>query len=260
MLVRKARLKKLFPKGKAVLVALDQGMEHGPTDFDARNMDPAWIIKTLSRDATAFMCNEGVAEKNRKLIKCPLVLKMTGKTALSPLQLQALIATIDDAVKLKATAVAATVYLGSRYEEEMLSQFTRIRRQAHEKQLPVMMLAYPRGPKIRNPKSVEAVSYGARVGLEMGADIIKTYWTGSEKSFEKVVDSAVGLPVLMAGGGKTQPLAFLKTCEQAMQAGAAGVAVGRNVWQHKQPRKMLAAVKAVVLKGEKPSKAIKLVK
>ncbi|MFH0835866.1 MAG: fructose-bisphosphate aldolase, partial [Candidatus Micrarchaeota archaeon] len=115
-------------------------------------------------------------------------------------------------------------------------------------------------PKIRNPKSVEAVSYGARVGLEMGADIIKTYWTGSEKSFENVVDSAVGLPVLMAGGGKTQPLAFLKTCEQAMQAGAAGVAVGRNVWQHKQPRKMLAAVKQVVLKGEKPSKAIKLVK
>ena len=119
---------------------------------------------------------------------------------------------------------------------------------------------YPRGKNIANPNDVEVVAHAARAGAELGADIIKTNYTGDPDSFRKVVKGCP-VPVVIAGGPKTETdMEFLKMIEGALQAGARGVAIGRNVFQHKDPVKMTRAISAIVNKGKNADEAIKILK
>jgi DhnA family fructose-bisphosphate aldolase class Ia len=123
--------------------------------------------------------------------------------------------------------------------------------------MPVIAWMYP---KTRNPTGVRIVSYAARIGMELGADMIKTYYTGSEAGFKKVVSAAQETPVLCSGGLKTGNKQFLTQVRSVMNAGAAGLAVGRNVWQHKQPLKMVKATRAVMFKNARVRDALKFLK
>jgi DhnA family fructose-bisphosphate aldolase class Ia len=99
------------------------------------------------------------------------------------------------------------------------------------------------------------VKHAARIGAELGADVVKTYYTGDPDSFTEVTESCP-VPVVMSGGPKTETaVEFLSTLKGAMDGGAAGVAVGRNVWQHEDPAAMLAAVKDIVHGGVEPEVA-----
>ena len=236
-------LKKAVSEKRCVIIALDQGMEHGPSDFNDWSMDPRNIVNALSQHADGFMLNRGIAEIAKP--KCSLILKLTGKTALCERLMQAPIASVEDAKKLKASAVAATVYIGSPEEQNMMAFSGRIISEAKRAGLYSMGLMYPRGPLVKNKHAPEIVAYAARAGAELGFDCIKTHYTGSRDSFARVVE-ACPKPVLMAGGGKTSDAAFLTTVKNVMEAGAAGVVVGRNVWQHKAPLKMLEAVTEIV--------------
>jgi fructose-bisphosphate aldolase/2-amino-3,7-dideoxy-D-threo-hept-6-ulosonate synthase len=119
-------------------------------------------------------------------------------------------------------------------------------------------MMYPRGKAIANPNDVEVVSHAARAGAELGADIIKTNYTGDIDSFRRVVDGCP-VPVVIAGGPKTETdMEFLQMIDGAMQAGARGVAIGRNVFQHQDPVKMTMAIAAIVNKGKTAEEAIKI--
>lgn len=258
------RLRRILPDGKAVIFAFDHGVEHGPSDFPPEHVDPRAILtRVVEGGVDAIMMLPGIARVTHDVWggRAALIIKVTSKTSLRPKDaqlLQSVFGYVEDAVALGADGVAATVYWGSPYEDEMLSQWFAIRSAAESYGLPCLQLAYPRGPTIKNRYDVEIVRYGARAAAESGADLIKTYYTGSRESFAEVVKAAAGVPVLMSGGPRAPtPLDFLKQVKAVMDAGGRGVVVGRNVFQHPNPRGMVRAIAAVVHGGREPEEALR---
>lgn len=222
------------------MLAYDQGMEHGPTDFNDTNVDPEYLCK-IAREAKVFtgiVFGAGIAEKYYTSDLPPLILKLNGKTGFhkgeEPVSLQ--LTSVERAIELGAKAVGYTVYVGSEHEEEMMKELAQIVGQAHAKNLPVVAWMYPRGKHVEGKETdKDVVAYGARIGLELGADIVKLPYTGSVESFSWVVKSAGKTGVLAQGGAKKEEGEFLKEASEIMQAGAMGMAVGRNIWQDKNP-------------------------
>ena len=263
---KRVRLSRILPDGKGVVFAFDHGVEHGPSDFPSAFVDPRVIIeKVVSADVDCIMMLPGMARLTHDIWmgKVALIVKITSKTNLRPEEsklVQSVFGFVEDAVALGADAVAATIYWGSPYEDVMLERWFAIRNAADSLGLPCLQLAYPRGPTIKNMYDVEIVRYAARAAAESGADLIKTYYTGSKESFTEVVKAASGIPVLMSGGPKVErAVDFLRVVKNVMEAGARGVVIGRNVFQHKNPKGMTKAIMAIVHEGKEPDEVIKYV-
>jgi len=263
---KKVRLGRILRDGKAVVFAFDHGVEHGPRDFPDEYVNPARILSKVVDVVDAVMLLPGMAALTADVWagRTALIVKVTSKTNLRPPEarlLQSPFGTVEQAVALGADAVAATVYWGSDREDSMLRTWVEVKESAEFYGLPCLQLAYPRGPAIQNRYDVEIVRYGARAAAESGADLIKTYYTGSEETFRRVVEAASGVPVLMSGGAKAKtPLDFLRVVEAVMRAGARGVVVGRNIFQSRDPRGMAEAIMAVVHEGASPEEAVKRVR
>ena len=247
--MKRDRMAAFLDGGKSMLLAYDQGLEHGPsTDFDEKNVDPALIMEIASKGKfNGVVFQKGVAERFYDG-KVPLIVKVNGKTSLpkgEPVSRQ--LCSVEQAVSLGAKGVGYTIYLGSGLESEMLSEFGRIQEQAHEKGLPAIAWIYPRGAAVQNDTSKEVVAYAARTGLELGADAVKIKYTGDPASFSWAVKSAAGVRVFMSGGPKAATDDdFLNQVRGVMQAGGTGVAVGRNVWQNRDPLAMAEKLRKVV--------------
>jgi class I fructose-bisphosphate aldolase len=232
-------LDKITRNGRGFLLAYDQGLEHGPTDFNDENVDPQYVFD-IARDAGVFTCiavQKGIAEKYYQS-QVPLIVKLNGKTAYhkgeEPFSPQN--CTVEEAIKLGAAGVGYTIYVGSERENESIEEFSKIQKEAHEKDLPVILWAYPRGKHVGEAEhSKENVAYAARVALELGADMVKLPYTGDVESFKWVVKAAGKVKVLVVGGSKTEEEAFLARTKEILEAGAIGWAVGRNVWQNPNP-------------------------
>jgi len=260
------RKTKIMPGGRAMILAYDQGFEHGPRDFvehpESANFE--YILDIAKRGRfTGIVLHAGLAEKYEREIQgsnVPLILKLNGTSELcteeEPYSPQ--LYSVEDALELGATAVGYTVYSGSKYEDEMQKEFSRIIREAHRKGIPVIGWMYPRGKSLFDRRSASKtlkialeeqektslaidetpsiVAYGARIGMELGADIVKVKYTGSPESFRWVVQSAFPTKVVMSGGPMTKTdEEFLSRVKDVLTAGAVGIAVGRNIWQRKDP-------------------------
>lgn len=230
-------LSKITKNGKAMFLAYDQGIEHGPVDFDDENIDPSYILDIgLKGGYTGIIFQKGVAEKYYTFElkdKLPLILKLNGKTNLVKTQepYSPLLCTVSEAIDLGAQAVGYTVYVGSEFEEQMLKEFADVVREAHEKSLPVIGWMYPRGKNIQNSSDPKIISYSARIGLEVGADLVKVSYPGSLEETKKTIEAAGRTGVVIAGGKKESEEEFFAMIETVVKAGVVGVAVGRNVWQ-----------------------------
>ena len=248
--------------GKGLLLAYDQGLEHGPsTDFNDRNIDPNFILEIASKgEFTGVVFQKGIAEKYYNG-KVPLVLKLNGKTNLpkgEPVSTQ--ICSVEQAISLGAKAVGYTIYLGSAHENVMLQEFGDIQEEAHEEGMPAIAWVYPRGESVKNDTAPEIVAYAARAGLEIGADAVKIKYSGTPESFRWAIKAAGATKVFMSGGPKAPTdETFLAQVKGAIDAGATGLAVGRNVWQHEDPIKMAAALKEIIFSGGEVQKALQLV-
>ena len=246
-------------KGKGILLAYDQGLEHGPSkDFNEKSVDPAYILEIAEKGKfTGIIFQKGVAEKYYDG-KVPLVIKVNGKTSLpkgEPMASQ--ICSVKQARALGAKAVGYTIYLGSAHENLMLSEFGRIQQEAHELGLAAIAWIYPRGEAVTNDTAPEIVAYAARAGLEVGADAVKIKYTGDSDSFRWAVRSAGAARVFMSGGPKAPTdEAFLRQVKGAVDAGASGLAVGRNVWQHERPLEMAAALREIIFNGQSVETAL----
>ena len=247
--MKQDRMAAFLKDGRSVLLAYDQGLEHGPSaDFDERNVDPAMIMDTAAKGKfNGVVFQKGVAERFYDG-RVPLILKVNGKTSLpkgEPVSRQ--VCSVEHAVSLGAKAVGYTIYLGSGFESEMLAEFGRIQEQAHERGLPAIAWIYPRGAGVQNDTSKETVAYAARAGLEMGADAVKIKYTGDSASFSWAVKAAAGVRVFMSGGPKAPTDEdFLRQVRGVIDAGATGVAVGRNVWQNKDPIAMAEKLRKII--------------
>lgn len=233
-------LSKITKQGKAFFLAYDQGLEHGPTDFNEENVNPANILKLAdSGFFTGVILQKGIAEKYffGQDYKVPLIVKLNGKTNLvkdedpySPL-----ICTIKEALSYGAKAVGYTIYVGSEFETKMTEEFGKLEQEAEEAGIPIIAWMYPRGKNVPDENDPKLIAYAARVGLELGADIVKVKYTGDIASFKWVVQSAGKTKVVVMGGSKEPEAVFLEKAKTVMEAGAIGLAVGRNVWQSEKP-------------------------
>ena len=248
----RSRMDTFLTNGRSVLLAYDQGLEHGPSmDFTDRNVDPSFIMETAVKGGfNGVILQKGLAERYYDG-NVPLIVKLNGRSSLpkgEPLSRQ--VFSVEYAVSLGAKAVGYTIYLGSSFESEMFAEFGRIQEQAHERGLPAIAWVYPRGAAVQNDTSKEIVAYAARAALELGADAAKIKYTGDSQSFSWAVKSAGKMPVFMSGGPKAPDDAtFLAHVAGAIKAGATGLAVGRNVWQNPDPLAMAKALRSLVIEA-----------
>lgn len=236
---------------KVMLLAYDQGFEHGPIEFDEKSVDPEYILK-IAREGgyTGVVLHEGVAERYwMKERDVPLVIKLNGKTSLHPGEepFSPQLCTVERAFELGASAVGYTIYVGSKREAEMMREFSRLEDEAHEKGMGVIAWMYPRGESVKGRENdKEIVAYAARLGLEMNADLVKIPYTGDRESMSWVVKAAGRTGVLVQGGKKVEVDDFINEMRDVMDAGAVGVAVGRNVWKSVDPNEVSEKLSKVV--------------
>lgn len=244
-------LSKITTNGKALFLAYDQGMEHGPSDFDDQNIDPSYILKIGKEgEFNAIILQKGVAEKyySPQEQTIPLILKLNGKTNLIEGQdpYSPILCTVEEALRLGASAVGYTIYVGSEFESKMTSEFSEIVREAHEKNIPVIGWMYIRGKSTIGKDQKELTAYGARMGLELGADIVKIKYPGSVETLKWAVESAGKTKVVVSGGVKKSEEEFLQIAKSVMESGAMGMAVGRNIWQDKNPLLLTKKLKEII--------------
>lgn len=249
-------LSHLFKDGKCLFLAYDQGMEHGPIEFNEDNVNPKSIIQIAKRGKfNALIVQKGIAEKYREDIRkagVRLIIKLNGKTNLAkgePLSTQ--VCTVREAIKLGACAVGYTIYIGSEHEDIMFREFAAIEREAHAHGLPVIAWVYPRGKALAGKDEKMLMAYAARVALELGADIVKLHWSGGVDALHWAVESAGRVKVVIAGGHKEGERALLKQVKEAMETGIVGFAIGRNIWQHKKPVELADKIRNVIWPEEK---------
>ena len=248
----KPKLNKILKKGKALYLAYDQGLEHGPeADFNDKNVDPLYVIDIAKRGKfQALVVQKGIAEKYQKEIKAsrvPLMLKLNGKTKLykgEPISRP--LCTVEEAIKLGASAIGYTIYIGSKHESIMLRDFEAIEKEAHAKGLPVVVWMYPRGKSVKKDISRENMSYAARVALEIGADIAKIKYGGNPKDLKWAVKAAGRTKVVIAGGIKKDKKTLLKQVKELKDAGAIGMSIGRNIWQNEKPIEITKKIQKIL--------------
>ncbi|MGV8086058.1 MAG: class I fructose-bisphosphate aldolase [Candidatus Woesearchaeota archaeon] len=254
---------KILKNGKSLLLAYDQGLEHGPKDLNLNTIDPSYIFDiALEGMYNGIIVQAGIAEKyyHSYYKDVPLVIKLNGKTSMmdssSPISRQ--ICSVERAVKLGAAAVGYTVYTGSQLEPEIFLEYSKIIEQAHDYGIPVIGWMYPRGPKVTNELDTDTLAYAARTGLELGSDFIKIKYNNNLEGFKWVVKCAGRSKVLVADVNKIDEHSFLRMSNDIMKTGAIGMAVGRNVWQHDRPFAITKAISKMVHNGMSIDDALRL--
>jgi len=246
----KIKIEKLLTDNKTLMLAYDQGLEHGPIDFNETNIDPHYMINIgIHGKFNALIFQKGIAEHYHEHYrkKIPLVVKLNGKSNIPrifPIAKQ--ICSVKKAVQLGAAAVGYTIYVGSPLEPEIFEEFGRIQEEAHDYGLPVITWMYPRGRFVTNETSTSMLAYAARIGLELGADMIKIKYNDKMEEYKWVVKCAGKTKFVVAGGPKLSDRELLTRTRSMMQIGVTGVAIGRNVWQHEAPLKITAALKKII--------------
>lgn len=254
---KKIRLGSIINQKSKKMVVL--AMDHAPIMGPIKGLvDPVDTIKKVAKGKPdAIMLHKGnLKAAYPYMIEAgvPFILKLTVTTLLGPIwDNTTLIDDVENAVRLGASGIAIRTLLGTQYDSGMLKDFGKVSIECDKWGIPLLVMIYPDGTD--NPTNVTYVKHAARVGAELGADIVKTYYTGSVKSFQEVVESCP-VPVVMAGGEKTKtPKEFLDLAKGVVRVGSAGVMVGRNVWEYENPPAMIRAIKAVVHDGATIKKA-----
>ena len=190
-----------------------------------------------------------------------LIVHLSASTSLAPNPNNKVIVTsVEKAIQLGADAVSVHVNLGSETESEMLQELGEISETCSYWGIPLLAMMYPRGQKVENEHDVELVKHAARVGSELGVDIVKTNYTGDPDSFKEVVEGAL-VPVVIAGGPKVDTdEELLQMVKDSIEVGGAGVAFGRNLFQAENAGKITKAISEVVHNDLEVNEALKFLK
>lgn len=263
MIGKKIRLERIIDRNshKTVIIPMDHGVTVGPIEGLA-DMRQA-ISKVVAGGANAILMHKGMVRAGHRGAgrDVGLIIHLSAGTTLSPdPNAKELVCTVEEAIKLGADAVSVHINLGAETDKEMLSQLGYVAERCVDWQMPLVAMMYTRGPKIKSEYDVNNVKHAARVGAELGADIVKVVYTGSPETFAEVVQGCP-VPVVIAGGPKMgSDEEIFKMVEGALKAGAAGVSIGRNAFQHKTPDKMVRALSKMVHESASVKDAIKTLK
>lgn len=234
--------------GKTVIVPMDHGIISGPI---AGVEDPAATVrKVVKGGANAVIFNAGLAPcvyqeyMNRAGALFNLTNMCTDRTD------HTLISSVEYAVRNAADGVTVQILVGSPNEEHMLNNLRIAADECSRWGMPLLAMMYYDGAKLKEKGYAEAFAHAARAGAELGADIVKTVYTGDHDSFKRLVD-ACPVPVVIAGGPKRDTLReALEMVRDAIDCGAIGIAMGRNIWQSPDPTAMTAALADIIHRGK----------
>lgn len=255
------RLERIFnaQSGKTILVPMDHGISLGPI---SGLISPTDAVNKVARGgANAVLMHKGLVRSAFKghARDLGLIVHLSASTDLSPVpNAKRLVATVEEAVKMGADAVSVHVNLGDATEASMLADFGQVGYAAQEWGIPLLAMIYGRGPKIQNGMSPSVVAHCARVGEELGADVVKVAYTGDVESFARVCEGC-SIPVVIAGGPKMDTRDdLLRMAHDSIQAGGAGLSIGRNVFQDPDPTSLIKALSSIVHHGKELPAALRM--
>ena len=257
---KKIRIKRIINResGKTVIIPMDHGVTMGPIQ-GLEDMDKT-VNMIIHGGANATVVHKGIVMSTNRTedTDIGLIIHLSASTSLNPSPNDKIsVCDVEEALSLGADAVSVHVNIGADTESFMLKMLGDTARECYRWGLPLLAMMYPRGDKVA--VDVETVKLAARVGAELGADIVKCPYTGSSGSFEKVVRGCP-VPVVIAGGSKMSDTETLKMIEDAMKAGAGGVSMGRNVFQHENPENFVKVACAMVHQGISAIEALEMLK
>ena len=254
---KKRRLRRIFRGDtRTVIVPMDHGVTVGPVK-GLVNMQEI-IDKLLAGEADAFVLHKGIA-KDVDTGQAGLIVHLSGSTKLGPdPNNKVQVCSMEEAVKIGADAVSVHTNVGAEQEDGMLVKLGMVADDCDMYGMPLLAMMYPRGPKIQNPHAVDLVKHVARLGAELGADIIKTVYTGNVETFREVVNGC-HVPVIIAGGPKVETVReVLQMVRDSIIAGGKGLSIGRNVFQHENPTLMVKALSAIVHNNASVDESLKI--
>ena len=232
---------------RTIIVPMDHGVSVGPIKG---LVDMPTAVNTVAEGgANAVLLHKGAIKTGHRGYgrDIGLIMHLSASTSLAPdPNNKVLVTTVEEALKLGADAVSVHINIGAEEEADMLMKLGRVSRECAEWGMPLLAMMYPRGRKIKSEHNVDVVKLAARVGAELGADIVKTNYTGDIDSFKEVIEGCP-VPIVIAGGPKMNtPIDVLEMVYDAIQAGAAGTSIGRNIFQHENPMAMCSAIAEIV--------------
>ncbi len=237
------RMNRLFQSdGHCFFLPIDHGYFQGPTRCLEK---PGETIKPLLQYCDALFVTRGVLRSAiEPTISKPIILRVSGGTSMvgSDLANEVVTTSIEEIIRLNASAVGLSVFIGSDYEKETLQNLTDLVNDCEDYGIPVM--AVTAVGKEMAKREARYLALCCRICAELGARVVKTYWC--EKDFDKVVNGCP-VPVVMAGGPKCETeLEVFEFVYDGMQNGAVGINLGRNVWQNPHPVPVAKALHAII--------------
>lgn len=260
---KKIRLERIMDRDSRnmVIIPMDHGISIGPVK-GLVNL-PEMVNLVAEGGANAVLLQKGMAKHGHRGYgrDIGLIIHMSASTSLAPDPNDKVqVCNVEEAIRMGADAVSVHINIGSETEASQLEKLGAVAESCEFWGIPLIAMMYPRGKDIKNQNAVEAVAHVARAGAELGADIIKTNYTGDVDSFRDVVRGCP-VPVVMAGGPKTNSdEEFLAMVRGAIDAGGRGVAIGRNVFQHDNPTAMTRALTLVVHRNASVEEAMEALK
>ena len=226
--------------GRCVMLAVDHGYFLGPTE---KLEVPQRTIKPLLPFADSLMLTRGVLRTSvNPSTNVPIVLRVSGATSIvgEDLSKETITTSIEDAIKLNASCLALSIFVGSKYEHQTLSNLATLVDHGEKYGIPVLAVTAVGKEMVRDSRYL---GLACRIAGELGAHLVKTYYC---ENFEKVVEGCP-VPVIIAGGKKLEKdIDVLELTFNAITEGAAGVDMGRNIWQSEYPVAMIKAVRSIV--------------
>src|ERR687890_2365470 len=226
--------------GRCLMLAVDHGYFLGPTE----GLEiPSRTIKPLLPYADSLMITRGILRTSvNPSTEVPIVLRVSGGTSIvgEDLSNETITTSIEEAVKLNATCLAVSIFVGSKYEHQTLANLSRLVDEGEKYGIPVLAVTAVGKEMTRDARYL---ALACRVAAEQGAHIVKTYYC---ENFERVVEGCP-VPVIIAGGKKLpNEIDALKLTYDALEHGATGVDMGRNIWQSKYAVAMIKSIRSIV--------------
>ena len=225
--------------GRCVMLAVDHGYFLGPTE---KLENPKETIKPLLSHADSIMLTRGILRTSVSPdSNVPIVLRVSGGSSIigEDLSNETIVTSIEEAIKLNASCLALSIFVGSKYESQTLTNLAKLVDEGQRCEIPVLAVTAVGKEMARDARYL---ALACRIAAELGAHIVKTYYC---KDFTKVVESCP-IPIIIAGGKKISEKDALQLTFDAINDGASGVDMGRNIWQSNYPIAMIKAVKSIV--------------
>ncbi len=243
------------PDGHCFFLPIDHGYFLGPT---SRLEKPAETIKPIVSYADALFVTRGVLRSAIDPVRSkPVILRVSGGSSVigEDLANEELTTSIEEILRLNVSAVGMSIFVGSKYEKQTLTNLSTLVNECEDYGIPVMAVTAV-GKELAK-RDARYLSLCCRIAAELGARVVKTYWC---EDFDKVTGGCP-VPIVIAGGPRCKTeLEVFNFVHDGIQKGAIGINLGRNVWQHKYPVAMMRALHAVIHKKAAPKEASELFK